>query len=223
MKTAHLSESFRIALRAIKANKARGVLTTLGIVIGIVAVVVTMTAVNGLQNRFRESFSAIGTDVLYVSRMPWVVFEDCFNFRNRPRLTLREAQVLEDNLRGRAIVNPSLDDRKDVLYRGEIMEGVIVIGTTDKQMRISSAKPQTGRFLLPFEVRYKKNICVIGTDIRDGVFKGVNPLNKDLQIGRTAFRVIGVMEKQGGAFGGGPNFDRQVFVPITPYCRAVVS
>jgi putative ABC transport system permease protein len=220
MKTAQLSESFRIALRAIKANKARGVLTTLGIVIGIVAVVLTMTAVNGLQNRFRESFSAIGTDVLYVSRMPWVVFDDFFNFRNRPKLTLREAQVLEDHLRGRAIVNPSLDDRKDVLYRGEIMEGVPVIGTTDKQMRISSAKPQTGRFLLPFEVRYKKNVCVIGTDIADGVFKGANPLNKDLQIGRTAFRVIGVMEKQGGAFGGGPNFDRQIFVPITSYVRA---
>lgn len=220
MKTAQLSESFKIALRAIRANKARGVLTTLGIVIGIVAVVLTMTAVNGLQNKFRESFSAIGTDVLYVSRMPWVVFDDFFNFRNRPRLTLHEAQVLEENLRGRAIVNPSLDDRKDVLYRGEIMEGVIVIGTTDKQMRISSAKPQTGRFLLPFEVRYKKNVCVIGTDIADGVFKGINPINKDLQIGRATFRVIGVMEKQGGAFGGGPNFDRQVFVPITSYVRA---
>jgi putative ABC transport system permease protein len=220
MKTAQLSESFKIALRAIRANKARGVLTTLGIVIGIVAVVLTMTAANGLQNRFRESFSAIGTDVLYVSRMPWVVMDDFFNFRNRPRLTLREAYTLEDHLRGRAIVSPSIDDRKDVQYHGEIMEGIPVIGTTDKQTRITSAQPQTGRFILPFEVRFKKNVCVIGTDIRDGVFKGTNPLNKDLQIGRATFRVIGVMEKQGGAFMGGPNFDRQIFVPITSYVRA---
>jgi putative ABC transport system permease protein len=56
MKRTQLSESFKIALRAIRANKARGVLTTLGIVIGIVAVVLTMSAVNGLQNRFREGF-----------------------------------------------------------------------------------------------------------------------------------------------------------------------
>ena len=75
------------------ANKARGALTTLGIIIGIVAVVTTMTAVNGLQNRFRESFSAVGTDVIYVSRMPWVVMNDFFRYRNRPALDLREARA----------------------------------------------------------------------------------------------------------------------------------
>ncbi|MCB0258749.1 MAG: ABC transporter permease, partial [Calditrichaeota bacterium] len=62
-----LRESLRIALAAIKANKARGVLTTLGIIIGIVAVVTTMTAANGLQNSFKESISAVGSDVLYVT------------------------------------------------------------------------------------------------------------------------------------------------------------
>ena len=61
-------ESLRIALRAIRANKGRGALTTLGIIIGIVAVVVTMTAANGLRNKFRESFSAVGTDVILYSR-----------------------------------------------------------------------------------------------------------------------------------------------------------
>ena len=60
----NLGESLHIAFRAIRANKARGALTTLGIIIGIVAVVVTMTAANGLQNRFRESFSAVGSNVM---------------------------------------------------------------------------------------------------------------------------------------------------------------
>jgi putative ABC transport system permease protein len=220
MKRTQLSESFKIALRAIRANKARGVLTTLGIVIGIVAVVLTMSAVNGLQNRFREGFSSVGSDVLYVSRMPWIVMNDFFTFRNRPKLSIHEAEILEDRLRGHAVVNPTIDTRKDVLYHGEIMEGINVIGTTDRQMRVASARPQTGRFILPFEVRFKKNVCVIGTDIQTGVFKGTDPLGKDLQIGRGTFRVIGVMEKQGSAFGGGPNFDRQIFVPITSYVRA---
>src|SRR5512146_3278920 len=101
-----LGESLRIALRALKANKARGALTTLGIVIGIVAVVTTMTAANGLRNRFRESFSAVGADVLYVSRMPWVVMNDFFLYRNRPPIELREARALETQMRGRALVNP---------------------------------------------------------------------------------------------------------------------
>jgi putative ABC transport system permease protein len=215
-----LNESLRIALRAIRANKGRGALTTLGIIIGIVAVVVTMTAANGLQNKFRESFASVGADVIYVSRMPWVVMNDFFQFRNRPNLELREARDLEEKLRGRALVNPTMEGRQDVKYRAETMEGVVVLGTTEKQTRLSSAQPQIGRFLLPFDVNYKKNVCVIGTDVRDGVFGTVNPINKNIKIGRSDFRVIGVMEKQGGSFLGGPNFDRQVFVPITTFVRA---
>jgi len=215
-----LGESFQIALRAIRANKARGALTTLGIIIGIVAVVVTMTAANGLQNKFRESFSSVGTDVIYVSRMPWVVMNDFFQYRNRPNLDLRDARKLEEKLRGRAIVNPTMDTREDVKYRSETMEGVTILGTTEKQSRLSSAQPQTGRFLLPFDVVYKKNVCVIGTDVRDGVFGSVNPINKSIRIGRSVFRVIGVMEKQGGSFLGGPNFDRQIIVPITTFVKA---
>jgi len=213
-------ESLQIALRALAANKARGVLTTLGIVIGIVAVVTTMTAANGLQNRFRESFSAVGTDVIYVSRMPWVVMNDFFLYRNRPRLDLREARELEARLRGRALVNPSLDSRLDVKYGSETIDDVSIIGTTDKQTQLSSAQPQSGRFLMPFDVNYKKYVCVIGSDIQDGLFKGIDPLHRTLRIGRTDFRVVGVMEKQGGSFLGGPNFDRQIFIPITSYVRA---
>ncbi|MCK4775187.1 MAG: ABC transporter permease, partial [Candidatus Krumholzibacteria bacterium] len=86
-----LGESFQIALGALRANKGRGALTTLGIIIGIVAVILTMTAANGLQNRFRQSFSALGADVIYVSRMPWVVMNDFFLYRNRPPLEFRQA------------------------------------------------------------------------------------------------------------------------------------
>jgi len=214
-----IRESLRIAFDALRANKARGVLTTLGIIIGIVAVVLTMTAANGLRNRFRESFSAVGTDVLYVSRMPWVVMNDFFQYRNRPNLELREARTLERKLRGKAIVNPTINGNRDLLYRTETMSGVDVIGTTDKQTRMSSAQPQSGRFLMAFDVLYKRNVCVIGTDVKDGLFGTVDPVNKRLQIGRTRFRVIGVMEKKGGSFLGGPNFDRQVFIPITSFVR----
>jgi putative ABC transport system permease protein len=77
-----------------------------------------------------------------------------------------------------------------------------------------------GRFLLPFDVEFKKSVCVIGSDVRTGVFGTVNPIDKKIRIGRADFRVIGVMETQGGSFLGGPNFDRQIFVPITSYVKA---
>ncbi len=216
-----LAESLQIALSAIRANKGRGALTTLGIIIGIVAVILTMTAANGLQNTFRQSFSAVGTDVIYVSRFPWVMANDFFMYRNRPPLELRHADELARKLRGRAIVNPSMATGRDVKYRSETIEGVRIIGTTDKQTLVSSAQPQSGRFLTDFDVTYKKNVCVIGTEIRDGLFGSANPLNQTINIGRTTFRVIGVMEEQGGGFlGDGPNFDRVIYIPVSSYVRA---
>jgi len=145
---------------------------------------------------------------------------DFFRYRNRPGIEMREERLLEDKLRGRAIVNPTLNTQRDVKFRNETMEGLPVIGTTEKQSAMSSAVPEVGRFLLPYDVAYRKNVVVIGADVQKNLFKGVNPLNQLIKIGRAEFRVIGVMEKQGGSFGGGPNFDRQVFVPITAFERA---
>jgi len=209
--------SFDIAVRALGANRGRGALTTLGIVIGIVAVVTTMTAVNGLQNRFRESLSAVGTDVLYVSRMPWVVMNDFFQYRNRPHLDLKEARALEVRLRGRALVNPTLSTNADVKFVSETTEGVTILGTTERQLQMSAAQPEGGRFLMAYDVFSKRRVCVIGSAIKEGLFRGIDPVGKTLRIGRVDFQVIGVMEKQGGSFLGGPNFDRQIFIPITTY------
>ena len=89
----------------------------------------------------------------------------------------------------------------------------------EKQVQFSSAQPQSGRFLMPFDVNYKKDVCVIGSEIRERLFKGVDPMNRLLRVGRSDFRVVGVMEKQGGSFMGGPNFDQQIYVPITPFVR----
>ncbi len=219
-----LKESLRIAFNALKANKARGLLTTLGIIIGIVAVVTTMTAANGLENSFRESISAIGTDVMYVSRTPWVHMGNWFEFRNRPNLTLKESKKLENLLNSAKAVNPSTDASKSLKFRSTVIQDVPIIGTTDKQMMVSSSVPEYGRFLTSFDVQYKRNVCVIGHEVKKRLFENANPINKKMKIGRKTFRVVGVMEKIGSAgFFGGPNFDMQVFVPITSFVKAFGS
>jgi putative ABC transport system permease protein len=214
------AEAFRIALAALRANTARGVLTTLGIIIGIVAVVTTMTAANGLANNFRESVSVLGTDVLYVSRMPWIFQGRFFQFRNRPNLSLKDGQKLERQLVSGSVVNPTDDTRRPVKYMSEVIENATVIGTTDKHMLVSSAVPEYGRFLTAYDVRFKRRVCVIGTTMREQLFGDVDPINKKIKVGRTDFRVIGVMEKQGSAgFFGGPDFDSQVFIPVTTFVK----
>ena len=221
----HLSdeylESLRMALAAIRMNRTRGILTTLGIIIGIVAVVTTMTVAHGLGNNFRESISALGSDVLYVSKMPWIITGNFFEYRNRPNVTFAESQKLAARLHSARAVNPATGTSRNVKYRSEVLENLPVIGTTDKQTLVAIAVPEQGRFITPLDIQYKKYVCVIGSEIRDNLFKNTDPLQKKINIGRYNFRIVGVMEKQGnsGVFGG-PNFDRQIFVPITTFMQA---
>lgn len=219
-----ISECFKIAIAAIKENKTRGILTALGIVIGILAVVTTMTVANGLGNKFKESISAIGSDVLYVSRMPWIITGNFFEYRNRPNLTFKHGEKLERRLISARAVNPSTATEKNIKYRSNVLEGIIVIGTTEDQILVSTSLPDFGRFLTSTDVQNKKFACVIGTEIKDNLFKNVDPINKKMKIGRYNFRVVGIMEKQGSAgFFGGPNFDRQIFVPISTFMKAFGS
>ncbi len=212
-------ESFKIAWNAIIANKARGALTTLGIIIGILAVTTTMAAFNGMKSAFMQGAGAIGADVVYVSRMPWITMNDFFEFRNRPNLNLAEAQALEDAFKGRAIVNPTMDTRRDLRYRSTTMEAVSVIGTTEKMSIVTNRMPAVGRFLMEFDVRYKKNVVVLGHDVATDLFGAVSPINKEMNVGRYTFRVAGVLEEQGGNTLGGPDFDRQIIVPISTFVK----
>ncbi|WP_339723763.1 ABC transporter permease [uncultured Paraglaciecola sp.] len=212
-----ISESFKIALNALTVNKARGALTALGIIIGIVAVIVTMTAANGLQISFRESFASVGSDVIYVSQRPWVQNGPWFRFRNRPPITLEASERLQQRLQGQGVVNPSMGQNQSLKNQNKVIDNARVIGTTDKQTIVSNMLPETGRFLMPFDVAYKKQVVVIGSEIATGLFEKFDPIGQDIKVGRYKFKIIGVMEEQGGSIFGGPNFDRQVFIPITTY------
>jgi putative ABC transport system permease protein len=212
-------ESTKIAWHSIIANKARGALTILGIIIGIVAVTTTMTAFNGMQSAFREGAGGVGADVIYVSRMPWITMNDFFEYRNRPNIDLAETAALERAFEGRAIVNPSIHNNRDLKYRARTLAGVSVLGTTHKMVLVSDRKPESGRFLMEYDVRYRRNTAIIGYEVADELFGPANPINKEINIGRYRFRVAGVMEKMGGNTFGGPNFDRQVFIPISTFVK----
>ena len=220
----NIRESFGIAFRALRANKSRATLTTLGIVIGILAIATTMTVSNGLGNNFKESISAVGSDVLYVSRMPWIIAGDFFQYRNRPHIKYEETEELARRMQNTKAINPSTGTSRNIKYRSTVLENITVIGTTDKQMMVASGVPEHGRFFSSSDVHTRRFVCVIGTEIREHLFKSADPLNKDIKIGRYKFRVIGVMESQGSSgFFGGPNFDRRIFIPITSFTKAYGS
>jgi len=180
-----------------------------------------MTASNGLKNNFQESAAALGTDVFYVSRMPWIIMGDFNQYRNRENLSFEQGEQLIKRLPRAKAVIPSTTEQLNIKYRSKIMEAVPVIGTTEQQIKVIDAFPEWGRFITPQDVQFKKFVCVIGAGIKEELFRNTDPLHKDLKIGRYNYRIIGIMEKRGSAgFFGGPNFDRQIFIPVTTLMKA---
>ncbi|MFZ0389059.1 MAG: ABC transporter permease, partial [Calditrichia bacterium] len=110
---------------------------------------------------------------------------------------------------------------RPVKYRSNILDNVDIIGTTEQHIMVSAAVPEIGRFLTSSDVQTKKNVCVIGDEIKEQLFGEIDPVNKKMKIGRYHYIVVGVMEKQGSAgFFGGPNFDRQIYIPITSLMKS---
>src|SRR4030042_3639012 len=137
-----------------------------------------MAIANGLGNSFKESISSMGSDVFYVSRFPWIITGSFDAYRNRPNVTFREAEKLDSRLVSDHVVNPSTGTNVKVKFRSRTLDSIPVIGTTEKQADMSLALPEYGRFLTQSDIQYKKFVCVIGSEIRDHIFKDGDPFNQ---------------------------------------------
>src|SRR5512137_1185284 len=129
-----LREGLGISWSAIRANKLRSILTTLGIVIGIVTVTLMGTAIEGLNRAFLKNISFLGADVLYVSRFNWLDdSEDGWvKVQKRRPITLAQAEALERQLSLAGAVAPSADVQVPIRYKNRRSDSVMVTGSTDQ-------------------------------------------------------------------------------------------
>src|SRR5690242_1263928 len=128
-----LREGLFIAWDAIRANKMRAALTTLGIVIGIVTVTLMGTAIEGLNRSFLRSISALGADVFYVQRFNWLntTHDEWLKMRKRRPIRLFEAEALARQLTLASAITPSADAMLPVNYKNRSASTVYVMGTTE--------------------------------------------------------------------------------------------
>src|SRR3990172_3891511 len=157
---AELKEGLSISFRAIRANKMRSVLTTLGIVIGIVSVTLMGTAIEGLNRAFNNSISALGADVLFVNKFPWFTSDDWFLFRNRKDLTVEHSRALERQSTLARAVSASVGWIANVKHREKTTENVFVNGATADYMSTSGATILQGRDMTTAEVDGNRPVCV---------------------------------------------------------------
>jgi putative ABC transport system permease protein len=210
-------EGLNIASGALKSNRMRSVLTTLGIVIGIIVVTVIISVIQGLNKFVGSEISGLGADTIYITRMPWMIqsYEDYMEFQKRKRITDEEFREMSKQVTLAKAVAPTIYTRKVIKYKSKSVDRVLVAGSNDQYMETSNVLPETGRFFSSMETDLRRNVCVIGLDVVEEIFEDEFPVGKRIKIGSHPFLVIGVLEERGELFG--ESMDNLVVVPYTGF------
>jgi putative ABC transport system permease protein len=217
------TESLRIAFTQIRANKLRSSLTALGVVIGIVAVTLMGTAINGIGAGVKQSLSGFGDDVMYVGKWPWRDVDDWWNYRNRreikPQYARQINEWIESHPNSALILAVPVSSRMSAVVNGDVrVNNIYTMGTVADFARIAKSDLREGRFYSDFEVQNGRSVVVIGFDVADALFPNQSPLGQTIRVRGHPFEVIGVAARQ-GSFLGLWSWDSMISVPITTFRR----
>ncbi len=209
-----LKESFFIALRAIRANKVRSILTMLGIVIGITSVVLMTTAIKGIDNAFEKGISSLGSDVMYVDKWAWFTNEDWWKIRNRRNLTMDDYNKFKEMVKLPIATAPVMNTRQTIKAGDNRVDFVFVNGSDADYLKTTNFTFNQGRFYSEIESRSSRYVAVLGSEIAKTLFPRGDGLDKTVKIGGVNFRVVGILAEQGSFILGSFNPDNQVFIPV---------
>ncbi|HWP02859.1 MAG TPA: ABC transporter permease [Gemmatimonadaceae bacterium] len=208
-----IGEIINVALGALRANKLRSLLTMLGIVIGVAAVIAMIALGRGAQQAVNERIQALGTTLLTV--MPGQQMRGGFaSEADRARLTVRDAEALIERGRYIAAVQPSMQRNFQVQYLNK-NTNVRVVGTTSNFLEVRNYKIETGRMFTPAEDQLKQRVAVVGPQVLTnlGVENPESIIGEPIRIRGIQFTVVGVLASKGqGA--GFDNPDEQVLIPL---------
>ncbi|MEO7168113.1 MAG: ABC transporter permease [Spartobacteria bacterium] len=216
-----LSESWKIAAAQMAANKTRSMLTALGVIIGIVAVTLMGTAINGISTGFDNSMAVIGDDVLYISQRPWTRMNDWWNYRDRKKIRTEYAERINKAIAitpntNLMIAVPTMSLLRSVKAGDNTVENVFILGTTVDYTLISTVDTSEGRFFNDLESRGGAEVCVVGYDVADALFAGRSALDKKILINGHAFKAVGTLTRQ-GTFLGLFSLDSIVVIPLPAF------
>jgi putative ABC transport system permease protein len=210
-----LFEGLAIAWDAIRANKLRSALTTLGIIIGVATVTLMGTAIDSMDRAFHKSISAIGADTLIINRIGWILNSDVDweKMQRRNSITLEQVRAVEEQMTHVIGVAPIVGTRQSVRYKDKMASGVQILGTSDQFLMASSFSLSDGHFITASDSRGGRPVCVIGLEVATNLFPHEPAIGKQIRIGERRLEIIGVLEKQ-GSFLGIASLDNEVFIPV---------
>ncbi len=207
-----LTEAFRVALEGLMANKMRSFLTMLGIIIGVSAVIVMVSLGQGVADANRAQIRKMGTNVLTVMPNRQMMGGVSQGLGTMQTLKLEDADTLRKASPLVKAVSPELRENGTVKFQNQNTKTTIY-GAGTEYFQIRNLPIAQGRIFTDSELKRRAKVVVIGDNVRDTLFGGLQPLGKTLKLNGQSFDVIGVVEKRGATGFRSP--DDQVTIPIT--------
>ena len=211
-------ETFRVALRSLRAHPLRTFLTLLGVIIGVMTVVTVVSIISGLNYYVRDKVMTLGADVFIVDKMGIITGRDqLIEAIKRKNITLSEYELVAQKCHECVMVGGSVGSVKPVKYGTERLADVAINGATSNMLELGALDIELGRFLFDAEVTHSRQVAVIGADVRDELFPGLDPVGKVLKIDDTPYKVIGLLAKKGSIFG--ETQDKVIYVPLNTFIK----
>lgn len=205
--------SLRVALRALRVNKMRSILTILGVVVGVAAVVCMVSVGLGAQAQVSEKIRTLGANLLLVS--PGTQSSGGVRLESGTRHTLTEedALAIRKDIRSVQVAAPVLSRRTQVVARNKNWSSLVAGVKTDYLIAREWSLVQ-GRPFSAGELESGAKVAIVGDVIAEELFKGQTPIKETLRIGNVPFTIMGVLDKKGqGATGR--NQDDVIFIPLS--------
>ena len=206
-------ESVIMALDTLRSNKLRSGLTVLGIVIGVTTVITISSIINGVNNRVAEWVSSLGSNVLWVTRMPFI------NVNPTSEMLTRKYLTVDDVLALRQLPHVIATDGEGDYYRafeigqvsakynGKKVAGTLLEGNTSQMEDVVDNPLLEGRVFTEDEDERAAHVCILGHDTWDSLFDGEPAFGKEINVESGLYTVIGVADKVKQPFGSGKNPD----------------
>jgi putative ABC transport system permease protein len=211
-------ESAGIALTALRANKLRSFLTLLGTIIGVMSVIAVLSFVEGLNRFVSDKLLNAGANAFWVDPYGMVTSQEQWDeVKDRPEITLDDADALHGSVPHASMIVPQTDGRTVALYRNRAVRGVDLRGRGPGFELVDDYTIAQGRNLTEQDDLRKQLVCVIGSEIAEDLFGGLDPLGRRIRLGAETYEVVGVMAPKGKVFG--QSQDRFAAIPVRTYLK----
>lgn len=206
-------ESVKIALNALVSNKLRSILTMLGIIIGVGAVIAMVSIGMGVRDKVQTSIASLGSNLIIVT--PGAASSSGVRQAagTNTTLTLKDAQAIAREVAGVGAVAPSVGKQYQIVA-GNMNWNSSIQGTTPEYLDVRNLSVQSGSFISNEDVSTRNRVAVIGATVAENLFANMNPVGQSIRINNAPFTVIGVLEGKGQS-AGGQDQDDIVIIPLT--------